>query len=452
VARGLRDAAAPVYLLLCLILGGSVQGVWANMMLQLAGVAILAWAAAAAQPLSRSARHLLILILIGLAVMLLQLIPLPPSIWAGLGGRGAVASGYAVLGFPMPALPLSLTPYESLGSLLTLIPPLAMLAALVRLRAYRRPWLAAALVAGTFASILLGAMQVASSDPTASPWYLYPETNFGAAVGFFANANHLATLLIITLPFLAALLVSARGRNAQRYTAFLTMIAGAALVVAVGVVLNQSLAGYVLVVPVIAASALILMPARSGLRRWTMLLAGLFLLGALGVMESTSIRQGSIQNEAATSVESREEILSTTAAAIGDFMPFGSGVGSFRKVYSLYEDQDAVTPIYVNHAHNDYAEIVLEMGLPGAALILLFLAWWVRAVWRVWRSAEAGPYARAASIASAAILAHSIVDFPLRTAAIATCFAMCLGLMASRRAPPPQEPGDLRPTRHVVIK
>ena len=104
------------------------------------------------------------------------------------------------------------------------------------------------------------------------------------------------------------------------------------------------------------------------------------------------------------------------------------------------------------HAHNDYAELALETGVPGIFIMLLFLAWWGGAVWRVWRSVEAGPFARAASIASAAILAHSLVDFPLRTAAISACFGMCLALLADRRAPPPADASDLRPTRHFVFR
>src|SRR5207302_7614479 len=47
VAKRMREAAAPLYLLLCLILGGSAQGIWANMVLQLLGLAMLAWAALA---------------------------------------------------------------------------------------------------------------------------------------------------------------------------------------------------------------------------------------------------------------------------------------------------------------------------------------------------------------------------------------------------------------------
>ena len=40
-----RQLVAPLYLFLCLIIGGSAQGIWGNMVLQLLGLAIIAWAA-----------------------------------------------------------------------------------------------------------------------------------------------------------------------------------------------------------------------------------------------------------------------------------------------------------------------------------------------------------------------------------------------------------------------
>ena len=40
-----REGLAPAYLLLCLVLGGSAQGIWANMVLQLLGIGVIAWAA-----------------------------------------------------------------------------------------------------------------------------------------------------------------------------------------------------------------------------------------------------------------------------------------------------------------------------------------------------------------------------------------------------------------------
>ena len=140
---------------------------------------------------------------------------------------------------------------------------------------------------------------------------------------------------------------------------------------------------------------------------------------------------------------------STTSRAVSDFLPWGSGLGSFQSVYPLYEDPLKVDADYVIHAHNDYVEVALELGVAGIVLMLLFLAWWTAAVWRTWRTAEAGPFARAATIASAAVLVHSFVDFPLRTAAISVCFGMCLALLADSRAAPRREKSDLRRKRHV---
>ena len=453
LSRG-RQAIAPAYLFACLILGGSAQGIWQNMILQLAGLAIIAWAAAAPaeEPLLSPAKQLLLLAILGTLVVALELVPLPPRVWSHLGPRNQFVEGYRALGIAVPALPLSLTPAKSLDALLGIIPPLAIFCAIVRLRAFRPAWLAAALLAGTVAGILIGALQVASSSSGQSPWYLYEETNVGAGVGFFANANHMAILLVVALPFLAAVAATARRANVQRYSAVLALTIGIALVVMVGLALNGSLAGYGLALPVLAASALIVLPSSSPLRIWAVVVAGLLVIAAVGGLEITSIGSSKFGHEASTSVQSRANILATTTKAMRDFLPFGSGLGSFREVYHLYERPEQVTNIYVIHAHNDYVELALETGVAGVMVMALFLAWWVVAVWRVWRTAEAGPFARAAAIASAAILVHSLVDFPLRTAAISACFAMCVALLADRRAPRAKEPSDLRPARHTVIR
>jgi len=454
VASRAREAVAPAYLFLCLIAGGSVQGIWANMVLQLIGIALIAWAATARNvpALAPPARWLFGIILVGLALVALQLIPLPASVWPSLGGREALARGYALLGMPVPALPVSLAPYDTLSALMALLPAVGMLCAIVRLQAYRASWLVAALMAGTFCGILLGILQVSSGDPERSSWYLFEEANFGVATGFFANANHMATLLVVSLPFLAALVSAGRRLSGQRYSALVAVCAGTVLVVVVGIILNQSLAGYLLALPVLAASAAIMMPPASRFRGMAILLAIVGLAAAFGALELSSIRAQAFNVQASTSVQSREEIFKTTVAATRDFLPFGSGIGTFSRVYDLYENPDRVTPTYVVHAHNDYAELALETGLPGIAILVGFLLWWGAAVRRAWRMTDGSPYVRAASIASAAILVHSLVDFPLRTAAIGASFAMCIALLADRRAPLASVKSDLRPTRHIVLK
>lgn len=449
-----RAAVAPAYLFVCLILGGSAQGIWENMILQLAGVAIIAWAALdrSEEPVAPAARHLLLLGIVAILVVALQLIPLPATVWADLGPRHTIAEGFQILGIGVPPEPLSLNPASGLDSLLAIIPPIAIFAAMVRARAYRPQWLAIALIAGTIAGIALGALQVASSGAVQSPWYLYEETSNGRGVGFFANADHMATLLIVAIPFLAAIIAAARTATMQRYSAVVAMVVGAALLVLVGLALNGSLAGYGLALPVLAASLLVILPPTSRLRLWIAALSVLLMIGAVTALETTAIGSGSIGTHASNAVESRAQLLSTTSKAAADFMPFGSGLGSFRSVYHLYEQPQQVTEIYVVHAHNDYVELALELGIAGILLMLLFLAWWAAAVWRMWRTAEAGPFARAAAIASAAVLIHSLADFPLRTAAIAACFGMCMALLADSRAAPPKERKELRRKRHVEFK
>ena len=450
VPSAARSAVAPLYLFACLILGGSAQGIWQNMVLQLAGVGIMLWAvvAAGAEPLPSYAKRLFALVAIAVLVVVLQLPPLPPAIWAH-GVRSRIAEGFLLLGQPLPSLPISLTPYESFSTLLCVIPALALFCAMTRLKAYRPSWLAAALLAGTFAGILLGALQVAAP---ASPWYLYPETNRGSAVGFFANADHMANLLVITLPFIAAWAAAGRTSAMQRYSGLLIILAAASMVLLVGILLNGSLAGYTLAVPVIAASLLIILRSSKRLRVFVAVLAAVSVIAAIGALATSSIGGTRIGQHASSSVQSRKQILATTTEAIGDYMPFGSGLGSFLRVYRTYESPDTVSNEYVIHAHNDYAELVLELGVAGIVLIVLFLAWWIVAVVSVWRGGAASPFACAASIASAALLVHSLVDFPLRTAALSACFAMCLALLGERRSRVFEEPGDLRPTRHIVIE
>ena len=87
-----RAAVAPAYLFACLVLGGSAQGIWQIMLLQLAGLAIIGWAAwgNGDAPVAPPARQLLWFAALAIFVVLLQLVPLPSGIWAHLGPRGQI--------------------------------------------------------------------------------------------------------------------------------------------------------------------------------------------------------------------------------------------------------------------------------------------------------------------------------------------------------------------------
>jgi O-antigen ligase len=450
----IRTAVIPAYILLCIVLGGSTQGYWGAATLQLLAIGLIGWSLLTPDrlPLSGPAKGLFAIAALIALLPILQLIPLPPGVWSSIPGRKVVVEGYQLLGQPLPWLPISVTPYETMQTIVTLLPPLAVLTGMLIGGAYRASWIVIAVLLGTFAAVLLGALQVSSGDPVTSPWYFYSRTNHGVATGFFANSNHMASLLVLSIPMLFAMVseLRKRSKNASSLSAMMLMAIGALLVLLVGIFLTGSLAVLLLALPVVLISATLLMPETIRLRVPLIAIAAIS-TAALGVVFMSPIND-KLMSSNQTSFASRQTIWSDSIPAIGDQILLGSGVGSFPRVYRQYEDPAAVDRTFVNHAHNDYIEIVMETGIPGILLLAAFFFWWARRAVPIWRSAALDRYAVAASIASGALLIHSLVDYPLRTAAISSIMAACLAKMARPRAQEDSETPDLwANTRHAAI-
>ena len=443
----LRASIVPIFLLLCVLLGGSSVKLWESAALQLLAVLIIGLVVALPRSglNGQGARPLIGLAIGAIAIVIMQLIPLPPGLWQSLPGRGPLSLGYTTLGYPVPALPLSWAPYRTLESAYGLLPPTAVLLAILALREHSERSVASIVLVGALLSVVLGALQSASSGPES--WvYLYKYASPGA-VGFFANRNHMATLLLAAVPFSAALFAAGHPHVRSRSTALAmaALGAGGLLLILVGLVLNGSLAALALAAPVIAFSGLLL-PIGWRFRKLLIPIAVFAFVVSIGVLATSWIKSDVVASVETDSLYSRGQIWSLTLRAIGETFPVGTGLGTFTGVYALQENPATVTVAWVNHAHNDYLELLLETGLAGLLLILAFLTWFVVQSARVWRSPFSSLFAKAATIAAAAILAHSIVDYPLRTAAIATVFAACLGMMAG---PPRRSRSD--EARHVRI-
>jgi O-antigen ligase len=116
----------------------------------------------------------------------------------------------------------------------------------------------------------------------------------------------------------------------------------------------------------------------------------------------------------------------------GDYFPVGSGFGSFEFVYRMYEPHNFLGPAYLNQAHNDAAQIVIEGGLPALLLVLCFAAWFCTRALKVWRLAK-GPsvvLARTASVVVLLVAASSCFDYPLRTPLMAVMVSIMLVWLA----------------------
>jgi hypothetical protein len=354
MSQYLRGAIVPAYLALCLLLGGaSAAGFFANMVLQMLALPIIGWALIErrATPMPSASRQLLILLVLLILVILIQLIPLPPAIWASLPGRSEIVEGYRLLGMPLPWLPISVAPHETIASLVWLLPAIAVLLGMIRLGAFRPTWIAFSIIGVTIVAIALGAIQRAGNLAA----YIYEITNVGMATGFFSNGNHMATLLMTAMAFTAALYLAAReqSRSAQHSSGLLVMLAGALGVLVVGVAINGSLAGLGLTVPVVAASALMLLSRKRKLPLWSPLVVIVLAAGGIALTFSTPLGNNLTTEEARSVPFSRYTSFTKTFEAATDFAPTGSGVGTFKTIYPMYEDHDTLTTTYVNHAHND---------------------------------------------------------------------------------------------------
>lgn len=445
-----KEAALAAYLLLCLVLGGSSQAIWGNALLQLLALGILAWSGltSQAQPLAPDGRRLLLLIAAGLLLIFAQLFPLPPAVWASLPGRDIIAQGFHLLDMPLPWLPVSQAPYDTMTTALTLLPPLALVVGMLRLPYWRTSWMFAAIVAATALSIVLGVLQVSSGS---AGWYFYQWTNLGVAVGTFANGNHFATLLLAAVPVIAALAIPLRGKKPKhgRQSVGPTLVIAVASLLVVGLVINGSMAMFVIGPAVAAATAMMILRLSPRRRRQGLALA-VGLLAAAGAVLLVAGRSMPGWGMGAP-LETRQEYWRVSLDAMRDQWLTGSGFGTFAQTYRRYENPDIADRWFTNHAHNDYLELVLEGGLPAALLLAVFLLWWLGRARHAWRTESATVEQRAAAIASAAILAHSLFDFPLRTAGISALFAVCLALLAGAAGAASRRSSDGDEVRHATL-
>lgn len=435
VSKGQWDIAAIsaiILLALSVVLGGaSREHALRLMIVELAALPVLVIGATRLIRSDewRKRRFALGLLAAVAAIPLVQLIPLPPAIWTGLPGRGEMVLALELAGLQPGWAPLSLTPDLTLASLLALTPPAAVfLLALTTPHALTARLVQLYLLAAVV-GVVLGAAQLASGDERLYPW---ETTSAGSVTGFFANRNHLATLLLVCLPFAAVFGAATLRHRADDRRMALWLGALFMGVAVVGLAAIRSRAGVILFGPVAIISLLAAWIA-AGRGRPGPAVVGMAgaLAAAVGAVALFALPPILARFDVQSAPEGRFEGWPIVASAAETHLPLGSGIGSFDAVFRSVEPLEQLDPTFFNHAHNEYLETWLEAGWPGAILIIAFLVWFGRRTWSAWRSGPSRErdLQRAASIGLLAMLAHSTVDYPLRTATLACLFALCAAIL-----------------------
>lgn len=379
--------------------------------------------------------------------MLLQLVPLPPFLWQALPGRESIMRGDALMAVGTIWRTLSLSPYGTLNSLFSLGVPAAVLALLAIQQGLGVERLILPVLVAGACSLVLGFAQI--SGPSQGPLYLYEITNKGAAVGLFANRNHNAMFLATLVPLVIWFGLKWReGRAGMSPVAGLTLTAAAVTLMMLGVLATGSRSGFVLALMAFGLSALCAraMVARGGdaQRPGKLALVGigvvpLAVLGTLTALRATSIDRFL---DRSLDQELRWQVLPHVAELAELYFPFGSGFGSFDKAYRMVEPPELLGPAYLNHAHNDALQIVVEAGAFGVLILLVTAGLLIAAggkalkAIRRFRLAERDqsiPVQPFATIALLLLLAGSATDYPLRVPSLMLLTAL-LGFLSLPRA------------------
>jgi len=461
------------FLLCCLVLcaallfcGGTHRGFYADIGLELLAIPLLAaalWPAFSRDgPRRKEARICLAVTLIAAFAVFIEIIPLPFAYWRE--ARGIV---------PGPLIPalaseaaafstLSLTPQASWAAGASLIPPLAIFGAVLHFDHQQRRLLSFLVLGFGAVSLILGFLQVLQGETSALRFYEF--TNPSDAVGFFANRNHFAALLNVTLVLAAYWLFCVSGKtgtglaSTNRIVLWLALTASLLVADFSGLAMARSRAGAVLAMGVLAGSVLMTLrtgnPAgraeRRGLGRKSKVA---LLVSVFALMFTAEFGLGGLLLRLETSPidDLRVPLNQSAFETFPKVLPFGTGLGSFPELYAAVEKPENAFAGFANRAHNDLAEILLETGLIGALLLIGFLAWFLRQSYHAWgrlaggQDAESLVLLRASTLILGVLLLHSLVDYPLRTGALGAVFACVAAILAS-----PAPLTKVRPHSHTA--
>ena len=371
-------------------------------------------------------------------LVVLQLVPLPPTIWTELPGRALFTQAAFLTGSEQPWRPLSISPSGTTNALASLIVPavvLLLVANLTREQHWRIAMFVLTMVAG---GAILGALQFSGAN------FDNPLINAatGSVAGNFANRNHFALFLAIgcvlgpawafrdeTLPWKAGavfgliviftLVVLATGSRSG-------LVVGLSGILLTFLAFRKRAAKFFNAIPrkIALPGAIIVI----------MVLAGAIWL-SIGLDRAASVDRATMLKAEA---DLRFQIWPTVVDMCRYFFPTGTGFGTFDPVFRMSEPDDILSPRYVNLAHNDWLQISLEGGFFSLILVASTVLWYILRSFQGWSSehtaADSKFLPRVGSILMALILAASVTDYPARTPIVMALLALAASWLVKTKS------------------
>jgi len=282
----------------------------------------------------------------------------------------------------------------------------------------------------------------------------------GWIYGPYVNHNHYAGLMELLVPIPLVLALTRLAEDKERIAA-----AVAAAVMVGTVFLSGSRGGMLAITVELAILAVLLFRQKKGVRiaiglgAFAIVLVGM--LTWLGGKELTN-RVSSISTESRTEISGgmRRSIDRDTIQMFRQKPLLGWGLQTFPVVYPQF--RSFYTNFFVNEAHNDYLQLLAEMGVLGFGTMVWFLVVLYRnAIPKItnWISDVSGAVTLACVLGCTGILVHSLVDFNLQIPANAALFYVFCSIAAApallqrarkRRPVTPTDAEEVLPASEVV--
>jgi O-antigen ligase len=261
-------------------------------------------------------------------------------------------------------------------------------------------------------------------------WIRQPRMG-GWIYGPYVNHNHYAGLMEMLAPI--PLIIALTHFTAPKLRA----VAAAAAAVMMGTIfLSGSRGGMMAIVAELIILGAMLVKQKQGLRT----AAGIVLFLTISAGIIFWVGGPELTQRIATIGPAHSELSGDTRSAINRdgvrmFLQrpiLGWGLGSFPIVYPQF--RTFYTNFFVNQAHNDYLQLLIETGLLGFVLMI----WFVVTVYRralkktsEWMADISGAMTLACMLGFSGILVHSAVDFNLQIPANAALFYVIGTIAAS---------------------
>jgi O-antigen ligase len=265
-------------------------------------------------------------------------------------------------------------------------------------------------------------------------WRPVARTNVPTPFGPFLNRNDMATWLIMAIPLagsyaMARIHSRSRGDGAAPVDAVVDsrmLWLGASLCLMAAVLLASTSRSGVVGAVTGLLMLLVLGRGRMSGRQLAWLLAGIVAIGFVATayvnLPALTARFDSVF--APDLGRGRTTIWRDTWPMARDFWRTGIGVGAFERGMLAYEPRPF--DLFINHAHNEYLQLLVEGGVPLAAMAAFtILAGWRETAGRLRRDATSMGWIRAGAVAGmVGVAVQSVWDTGLRMPANGVLFAV----------------------------